>query len=214
MFLLWQWLYLSCQTAQHVVTPILPTISSECFKLAHKITSIPGGISNRLQISLGKLNVYALTYALKPAVDPITALTTLQTNIESSKWTKQNLLLSLASHIPLQGIFKLYMMILHCRSYIEWGLKIMIPLIYFIISNISCGLCEAWIGIHLPLILYLQFILWIILVYLTPLFGVLYSALIIYLVFCQLPDKPPEEPALMKYSMFEPKHTTIMKWNQ
>ena len=118
-------------------------MSSECFKLAHKITSIPGGISNRLQISLGKLNVYALIYALKPAVDPITAVTTLQTNIELSKWTKQNLLLSLASHFPLQEIFKLYMIILHCQKYIEWGLKIMVPSIYFIIANVSCGLREA-----------------------------------------------------------------------
>ena len=139
MVLLWKWLYFSC----HVVTPILPTMSSECFKLAHKITSIPGGISNRLQISLGKLNVYALIYALKPAVDPITAVTTLQTNIELSKWTKQNLLLSLASHFPLQEIFKLYMIILHCQKYIEWGLKIMVPSIYFIIANVSCGLREA-----------------------------------------------------------------------
>ena len=132
--------------------------------------------------------------------------------IFSNQYNKY-LTLSAVSYPSVKFVLGAYRGCLLVKEFVNVWCLHALSMIYQLIAFGSCAFCNLWYCVELPLVLYLQFILWLVSVYLVRVFGILYTRLIIYYLHHSLPKKPPDIPYVIKYSITRSQKFPIVIWD-
>ena len=198
----------------NVPKQILPTISSDCYKLANKIISIPRGVRHRCNDLFQKLNLFILTFCSMRNNQSIgNKVQDFHESIIFSNQYNKYLILSAVSYPSVKVLLGAYRGCLLVKEFVNVCCLHELSMIYHLIAFGSCAFVNLWHCVELPLVLYLQFILWLVSVYLVRVFGILYTGLIIYYLHHSLPAKPPDIPYVIKYSTTTSQQFPIVLWD-